>query len=169
MRSWISCSFKNALVRRLVCDGALSSCHHQFDVSVPRRAVQCGNPNVAFGVDAHTSSMKHGGKTMPCTIAAPTMVPGFRWLCTSMHTPGSRSAFRAGLPWEPTTHIGLFCAGPCSSGRTSRQRTPRASGPRASNAVCHGPRARPRAAARHGKISTLPSGSPLSISAHGRA
>ena len=44
-----------------------------------------------------------------------------------------------------------------------------ASGPRASNAVCHGRGARPRAAARHGKISTLPSGSPLSISAHGRA
>ena len=48
-----------------------------------------------------------------------------------------------------------------SSGRTSRQRTPRASGPRASNAVCHGSRARPRAAARHGKSSTVPSGSPF--------
>ena len=33
---------KNALVRRLVCNGALSSCHHQLDVSVPRRAMQCG-------------------------------------------------------------------------------------------------------------------------------
>ena len=56
MRSWISRSFKNALVRWLVCDGALSSCHHQLDVSVPRRAkvhvVQ--HPNVALGIDAHT-------------------------------------------------------------------------------------------------------------------
>ena len=34
--------FKNALVRGLVCDGALSSCHHQLYVSVPRRATQCG-------------------------------------------------------------------------------------------------------------------------------
>ena len=56
----MSRSFKNALVRRLVCDGAVSSCHHQLDVSVPRRrqamwqvhVVQ--HPNVAFGVDAHT-------------------------------------------------------------------------------------------------------------------
>ena len=39
-----------------------------------------------------------------------------------------------------------------SSGRSSRQRTPRASGLRASNAVCHESRARPRAAARHGKV-----------------
>ena len=29
-----------------------------------------------------------------------------------MHTSGSRSAFRAGLPFAPTTQIGLFCAGP---------------------------------------------------------
>ena len=42
VRSWISRSFKNALVHRLVCDGALSSCHHQLDVSVPRRAMQSG-------------------------------------------------------------------------------------------------------------------------------
>ena len=42
VRSWISRSFKNSLVRRLVRDGALSSCHHQLDVSVPRRATQCG-------------------------------------------------------------------------------------------------------------------------------
>ena len=42
----------------------------------------------------------------------PTVVPGFRWLCSLMHTPGSRSAFHAGLPWAPTTQIGLFCAGP---------------------------------------------------------
>ena len=49
---------------------------------------------------------------MPFTIAAPTMVPGLRWLCSLMHTSGSRSAFRAGLPWAPTTLIGLFCVGP---------------------------------------------------------
>ena len=48
---------------------------------------------------------------MPFTIAAPTMVPGLRWLCTLMHTSESRSVFRAGLPWAPTTQIGLFWAG----------------------------------------------------------
>ena len=48
-----------------------------------------------------------------------------------------------------------------SSGRTARERSPRASGPRASNAVCHGSRARPRAAARHGKSSISPSHEPL--------
>ena len=67
------------------------------------------------------------------------MVPGLRWLCSLMHTSGLRSAFRGGLPWAPTTQFGLFCAGH-SSGRDSRQR-------RASTAVCHGPRAHPRAAA----------------------
>ena len=78
---------------------------------------------------------------MQLTMAAPTMVPGLRWLCSLMHTSGSRSAFRAGLLCS------VWVYG-CSSGRTSHQRTPRASGPRASNAVCHGSRARPRAAAR---------------------
>ena len=40
MRSWISRFFKNALVRRLVCDGA-SSCHHG------------GKTTLAVLVDAH--------------------------------------------------------------------------------------------------------------------
>ena len=44
---------------------------------------------------------------------------------------------------------------------TSRQRTPHPSGPSASNAVCHGSRTRPRAAARHSKNSMLPSHEPL--------
>ena len=35
------------------------------------------------------------------------------------------------------------------------------------NAVCNGPRARPRAAARHGKSSIVPGGFPPSVSAHG--
>ena len=60
------------------------------------------------------------------------MVPGLRWLGSLMHTSGSRSSFRAGLPWAPTTQIGLFCVVlGSSSGRTSRRRTPRASGPEA--------------------------------------
>ena len=37
------------------------------------------------------------------------MVLGLRWLCSLMHTSGSRSIFRAGLPWAPTTQIGLLC------------------------------------------------------------
>ena len=49
---------------------------------------------------------------MPFTFATPTMVPGLRWLCSLMHTSGSRSALRAGLPWAPTTQIGLFWFGP---------------------------------------------------------
>ena len=53
MISWMSRSFK----KRLGAE-ALSSCHHQFDVSVPRRAMWqvhvVQHPNVAFGVDAHT-------------------------------------------------------------------------------------------------------------------
>ena len=35
MRSWIWRSLKKVLVRRLVCDGALSSCRHKLDVSAP--------------------------------------------------------------------------------------------------------------------------------------
>ena len=50
-----------------------------------------------------------------------------------------------------------------ASRRISRLRTPCASGPKASTAVCHGTRARPRAAARHGKSSILPIGFPPSI------
>ena len=88
MRSWISRSFKNALVSRLVCDGALSSCMRMH------------------------SSMEHGGVTMPFTIAAPTAVPGFRWLCLLMHTSRSRSACRGGRPRAPVTQIGLFWLGP---------------------------------------------------------
>ena len=47
VRSWISRSFKNVLERRLLCDGTLSSCLRQLDVSVSRRVMQCGK---------HTSS-----------------------------------------------------------------------------------------------------------------
>ena len=53
-----------------------------------------------------------------------------------------------------------------SSGRTPHQRTTRASGPRASNAVWHGSRARPPAAARHGTSLTVPSGFQPSIFGH---
>ena len=63
-------------------------------------------------------------------------------------------AFKALQPSKSDRSGRVQCT---SSGRTSRQRTRRASGPRASNAVCHGSRARPRAAARHGKSSILPS------------
>ena len=80
MRSWISRSFKNALVCRLVCDGAFSSCHHQLDVSVPRRAMQCGKYTSSSIRMQHSvlmrtrPSMKHGAKTMPFTIASPAWV-----------------------------------------------------------------------------------------------
>ena len=46
------------------------------------------HPNVAFVVDAHTLLMKHGGKTMPVTIEAPTMVP-WRSSCSARHSVGS--------------------------------------------------------------------------------
>ena len=51
--------------------------------------------------------MKRGGQTMPFTVAAHTMVPGLRWLCSLMHTSGSRSVFRAGLPWLRPPNLGL--------------------------------------------------------------
>ena len=100
----MSRSFKNALVRRLVCDGALSSCHHQLDVSVPMCAMQCGKYTSSSIRMLHSalmrtpSSMKHGGKTMPFTIAALTMVPGLRLLCSSMHASGSRICLSCGPP-----------------------------------------------------------------------
>ena len=56
---WISRSLENALVRRLVCDGALSSCPPARCICAQARhalwqvhVVQ--HPNVALGVDAHT-------------------------------------------------------------------------------------------------------------------
>ena len=75
------------------------------------------------------SSMKHSGKTMPLTIAAPTMVPGLRWLGSLMPMSGSRSV--RGL--QPPTSDCSGAAQCNSSGRTSRRRTPHASGPKASN------------------------------------
>ena len=72
----------------------------------------CAKARHAMWLMRTPSSMKHGGKTMPFTIAASTTVSRLRWLCSLMHTSGSGSAFRTGLPWAPTTQIGLFCAGP---------------------------------------------------------
>ena len=73
-------------------------------------------------------------------------------LCSLMHTSGSGSAFRAGLPWAQTPKSDCSRSIRChSSERISRRR---ASGSRASSAICHGSRARPRAAARHRKSST---------------
>ena len=147
MRSWISRSFKNALVLQLVCVGALSSCHHRFDVSVSRCAMQCGTSVLV----RTPSPTQHGGKTMPFTNAAPT-VPGLRWLCSLMHTSGSRSALSCGPPVgsnHPNRTV-LARSGVTPVEELLNRRTPRASGPRASNAVCRGSRARP-CAARHGK------------------
>ena len=59
MKNWISRSFKNALVRLLVCDGALSSCHRRLDVSVPRRAINVAKHSVLMRTP---SPMKHGGE-----------------------------------------------------------------------------------------------------------
>ena len=93
VRSWISRSFKNASVRRLVCDGALSSCHHQLDVPVPRCAMQCGKCTSSSIRTRHSalmrtpSSMKHGGKTMPFTIAAPTVHEPLAQLSDISHCP----------------------------------------------------------------------------------
>ena len=121
-------------------------------------SVQAGAVKALAGSSTHKTNLVNGEtlSALPFTIAAPTMVLGLRWLCSLMHTSGSRSAFRAGL----ISDCSVLVLG-SSSGRTFRQRTPRASGPRASHAVCHGSRARPRAAARHDKSSTVPSGSPL--------
>ena len=62
------------------------------------------HPNVASGVDAHTlfdEALLNPSRRPPC------MVPGLRWLCSLMLTSGSRSAFRAGVSWAPTTQIGI--------------------------------------------------------------
>ena len=164
VRSWISRSFKNASVRRLVCDGALSSCHRQLDVSAPRRDVMwqvhvVQHPNVAFGVDAHTLfnearrenvAVHHRGAPPWCLGCA-----GCDGGCT--HRDRDLPFVRASRELQPPKSDCSGSAQCNSSERTSRQRTPRASGPKASNAVCHGPRARPRVSARHGKSSILPS------------
>ena len=149
MRSWISRS-KNALARQLVCVRALSSCHHQFDVSVSRCAMQCGKSVLV----RTPSPMKHGGKTMQFTIATPTIVPGVALAVLVDAHIGIEICLPCGPP-VGSNHPKSDCSGSVrcdSSGRASHRRTPRASGPRASNAVCRGSRARPRAAARHGKI-----------------
>ena len=91
------------------------------------------------------SSMKHGGNTMPVTIAAPTMVPGLHWLCSLMHTSGSRSTFRATLPMGSNHPDRTVLCGSSEFQRKNFSSEP--------NAVCHGPRAQPRATARHGKPS----------------
>ena len=126
MRSWISRSFKNALVRRLVCDGALSSCHHQLDVSVPRRAMRCGKYTSSSTRTWHSvlmrmpSSMKHGGENDAVHHrGAQRGAWGLRWLCSLMYMSGSRSVFRAGLPWLQPPKCG------CSA--------------REHHTVCHGP------------------------------
>ena len=66
--------FKNALVRWLVCDGALSSCHHQLDVSVPRRAMQCGKytsssirMKIKMRCLKNTEKRRSIGEKVPCT------------------------------------------------------------------------------------------------------
>ena len=126
--------------------------------------------NVAFGVDAHTlfdearrenDAVHQRGAHHGAWVALDVLVDAhigieicrsWRWSMSSRH---------------PNRTV---LARPCnSSGRTSRRRTPRASDPKVSNAVCFGSRARPRAAARHGKSSILPSGFQQSVSVHGRA
>ena len=57
--------------------------------------------------------MKHGGKMMPFTIAALTMVPGLTLaVLVDAHVGIEIMSLRAGLPWAPTTQTGLFCLAP---------------------------------------------------------
>ena len=143
-------------MRRLVCDGVLSSCHHQLDVSVPKRAMQCGkyvvqHPNVAFDVDAHTlfdearrenDAGHHRGVHHSAWVALVVLVDAHVriGICLSC-----RSLLGSNHP-----NLVVQCN---SSGRISRQNTTRV---RSKGLKCRvPPSAHPRAAVRHGKSSVL--------------
>ena len=168
MRSWILRSFKNALVRwlpppaRRVCAKAL---HAMWQVHVVQ------HPNVALRVDANAlfdearrenDAVHHRSIHDGAWVALAVLVDAHvgNEICLSCGPPvGCNHPNWTVLCWSLVV--------PAEKLLVREHHTRQVQ--RASNAVCHGPRARPRAAARHGKFSTLPSGSPLSISAHGRA
>ena len=170
VRNWIWRSLKKVLVRPLVCGGALSSC--TTSSMCPCQGAQC---NVA-----HVGIFQHSNAAL--CVDATAFLDETRRDKDAFHDRGAHhgawdalamlvDAYVGRSPSAQTTQIGLFWRGPVQFQRKnfSRQRTPRASCARASKTMCHGPKERARAAARHGKSSIIPSGFPLSISAHALA